>query len=383
MQIERDGHYLDGQSARRQLAKIRLTQTGLQIDIENGTTISWPYNEIRQTQGFYTGEQIRLERGEETPETLLISDTDFLTDLHRLSPDWSNRFHNPATRKIRLKLTVLAAIGAIGVSIILYLWGIPALAALLTPYVPVSWEEQLGKGVIAQLAPPEIQCTEPTRKEKIDQILTTLTDTLPSHPYSFQVYITNKRMLNAFAAPGGYIVIFRGVLDETNTPEELAGVLAHEVQHVLQRHTTRTLLQHASTGLLLAALTGDVGGAMAFGLESARTVEILRHSRRNEEEADREGMRMLVAAGIDPEGMVSFFELVKRKGMESPDFMKYLSTHPSTDDRIERLKQMAARSQRKPQKLLEGYDWSDIVNICEKHRAPKNRALPLGFIDRP
>lgn len=104
---------------------------------------------------------------------------------------------------------------------------------------------------------------------------------------------------------------------------------------------------------------------MAFGLESARTLGMLRYSRQTEEEADREGMRMLMAAGIDPAGMIAFFEMLEKEGIDAPDFLKYLSTHPTTHGRIEKLKAMAGQSQPGFTKLLPDYNWSDIKKICE------------------
>lgn len=106
MRIEWQGHYLDGKTASRQRATIHLTQTGLQVTAENGQTIWWPYGEIRQAQGFHSGEQARLEKGSENPEALVIPDAGFLTDLHRVAPGMAARFHNPSRRKIRVPLTI-------------------------------------------------------------------------------------------------------------------------------------------------------------------------------------------------------------------------------------------------------------------------------------
>jgi predicted Zn-dependent protease len=200
----------------------------------------------------------------------------------------------------------------------------------------------------------------------IDEIITTLTAPLAnSPPYTFRVMVLNDTTINALAAPGGYIVIFRGLLERTQTAEELAGVLAHELQHIRQRHATRALLQYVSTGLLLAAITGDASGVTAFGLESARTLAALQYSRQNEEEADAEGMRMLLAAGVDPAGMIAFFELLRKEEKRTPGFLKYLSTHPSTEDRIQRLRSLASQSRGGPVKLLQGHDWRDVRNMCQ------------------
>ena len=109
--------------------------------------------------------------------------------------------------------------------------------------------------------------------------------------------------MNAFAVPGGYIVVLRGLLEEMRTADELAGVLAHEIQH----RAATALDQGAgaatiSTGLLITAVSGDVSGVMAYGLEGARVLGQLRYGCAAEEEADARGMQLILAAGLDPRG---------------------------------------------------------------------------------
>ena len=111
--------------------------------------------------------------------------------------------------------------------------------------------------------------------------------------------------INAFAAPGGQVVILRGLLEKTASPEQLAGVLAHELQHVYQRHTTRAILEQTATTFLLSAISGDLSGGLAWGLEGARTLGSLHYSRTHEREADIEGLRMMQAARLDPAAMIS------------------------------------------------------------------------------
>ena len=377
MKTDWEGYYLDGRSATRHRAAIRLMRSGLEVTTEAGT-LWWPYPEIRQTQGFYAGEEVRLERGGEIPEALLVSDAAFLTALHRVAPELATRFHDPAHRRSRAKLTLLAAAAVIGITTALYLWGIPAMAGIVASQVPASWEEGLGEAVVEHLAPPPKRCTDPALARAIDEITITLTRTLPAPPYTFRVAVVDNPTVNAIAAPGGFIVLFRGLVERTQTPEELAGVLAHEVQHIVRRHATRMLVQNASTGLLLGALTGDASGAMRFGLEGARVLGILRYSRYHEEEADLEGMRMLIAARIDPAGLVRFFDSLKEKeqGREGPTFLTYLSTHPSTADRVERLKSLAAQADGQWITLLPDLQWREISRLCHAAgESPGNSAV--------
>lgn len=362
--MEWRGCYLDGQTPHRQTAIIILTESGLKVTTEQGRAFFWSYREIRQTQGFYPGEQIRLEWGAPDPEILLISEEGFLNTLHHFAPNQVTHFNLPTRRQRRLKLAFLAAFLTVGFSLILYFWGIPALASMITPHVPLSWEKRMGEAIVAQWVPPESRCVGESQSAIIGDLLKRLTAPLPNVPYRFRVIVVNHPLVNAFAVPGGTTIIFRGLLARTQTAEELAAVLAHELQHHLQRHATRSILQYASMGLLLSALTGDATGGVAFGLQSAKTLGLMHYSRQNEEEADREGMRMLVDAGIDPKGMISFFEMIKKEGMEMPASLKYLSTHPLTEERIERLKSWAKESQGPFVRLLPEYEWQKISQIC-------------------
>lgn len=369
MQIEWHGHYLDGRTALSQRATIYLTESGLRISLESGRSFSWPYGEIRQTQGFYSGEQIRLERGGETPEVLLVSDEAFLISLRRFAPKLTEHLHDPQWRGKRALLVLAAAVATVGIVTALYLWGIPALAAIAASRVPVSWEERLGEAVISHLAPEQSRCEDPGRSQIIEKIMTTLTAPVRRSPYRFRVIVLDEPTVNALAAPGGPIVIFRGLLEKTQSAEELAGVLAHEIQHILKRHSTRALFEHASTGLLMAAVAGDLSGIAAFGLETARTLGLLRYSRRSEEEADAEGMRLLLAAGVDPAGMIAFFETMEKKNGEAPALLSYLSTHPGAEQRVEKLRVMAQGARQKSIRLIPDYDWQEMKKIC--HATPK------------
>jgi predicted Zn-dependent protease len=364
MRYDWEAVYLDGRTATRQTAVIRLMREGIEITPAGSAARLWPYREIRQTQGFYAGEQVRLERGHELPETLLVSEPAFLASLHEVAPHVGRRFHDPARRHARIRWTILAGAGAVATAVAIYVWGIPALAALVAPWVPVRWEESVGRAAMSHLAPPERRCDDPALARAIDETVTRLTAPGPPSPYTFRISVAKRPLVNALAAPGGYVVIFRGLLERTATPEELAGVLAHELQHVLHRHATRAVIQDASTGLLLMALTGDVTGPLAYGLQTARTLGDLRYSRRAEEEADTEGMKMMLAARLDPAGMIQFFERIGKEEGPTPSALTYLSTHPLTADRLERLKVMARDWKGTPEPLRPGQPWADLAKRC-------------------
>jgi Zn-dependent protease with chaperone function len=358
------GHYLDGRSAARRQASVRLAASGLEIALADGTRLWWPFRDVRQTQGFYTGEQIRLERGSPFPEILLVDDTAFLTALHTTAPGFGRKFHNPGRRRSRVLFTIGAALTSIAAGAVLYVWGIPAAAGLVAARVPVSWEERLGQAAVEQITASKRRCLDQEPEEAIGAIVKRLLDPQSKAPYTFRVIVVDDSTVNAFAVPGGQVVLLRGLVERARTPEELAGVLAHELQHVLQRHATRLLLQHASTGLLLVAISGDITGAMAYGIESARVLGTLRYSRYLENEADVEGLRMLLAADIDPRGMIAFFETLRAAERGTPAATRYLASHPLAADRVETLKQLAASHTKEFRPLLPGRDWTEVRRVC-------------------
>src|SRR5215510_8863587 len=126
---EWSAHYLDGQTAIRHPATVRLMQDAIEVTTASGWMRLWPYRDIRQTQGFYQGEEVRLERAGELAEAVVVSDPAFLHSLREAAPATAG-FHDPAGRGRRVRLTVMAGVAIVGITAALYLWGIPLLAAL-------------------------------------------------------------------------------------------------------------------------------------------------------------------------------------------------------------------------------------------------------------
>ncbi len=145
--------------------------------------------------------------------------------------------------------------------------------------------------------------------------------------YRYQFFVADDGSVNAFAIPGGYVVVHTGLLQLAATAEEVAGVLAHEVQHVEQRHSLRGMAQSLGLTAVLSLLVGDMGGLASVG----RDLLSLKFSRDHETEADREGLKLLVAAIINPAGMRDFFaKMAAQSKME----LGYLSTHPASAQRM-------------------------------------------------
>jgi len=233
--------------------------------------------------------------------------------------------------------------------------------------IPRTWEKEFGQFIATQLASPQTYCTDPHLTASVESLVHQLSLPLGNQPYSFHVIVVDRAIVNALAAPGGDILVFRGLLQRTDKPEELAGVLAHEMQHILLRHGMRLLVQQLSMAFAVAALSGDASGIMTFGLQAAHTLQTLSYSRSAEEQADEQGMRLLLRAGVDPGGMLSFFEKLNAK--HKPEFLPgYLSTHPSPAKRLQRLRHLAEDSSSSTATLLPGTNWKQIRSLCHPEK---------------
>jgi Zn-dependent protease with chaperone function len=364
------GHYLDGRTAARQAVTVQVVGAGIDIVFGDGHTARWPLGEIRQTQGRYAGEPVRLERAG-GPEALLVDDPAFAVALADAGGH-ARRFHDPRRRRRRMLLTVLAAAGVLAAAVALHAWGIPALSGLAARWVPPAWEDRLGSAIVEHLAPPGRRCPGATGQAALDRITERLVRAAGPVPYRFRVVAVDVDVVNALAAPGGHVIVFRGLLERSASPEALAGVLAHEIQHVLYRHATRAILQHASTAIALTAVAGDASGAIGVALDGASVLGAMAYSRAHEAEADRAGMTLLLSAGVDPAGMIGFFDA--RDGAP-PALVRYLSTHPPSAERVRALRALLPPEPRTFVPVLDEEAWAAVKGMCGPRRAYDRRAV--------
>ena len=380
MSTARTAHYLDGRTATRHRVTLTISPVALQIAMPDGSSKQWPYGDIRQTQGTYRGEPVRLEFGPEPAEAVVVASRALLTEVHTAAPALAQHFHNPSWRQTRLAWTLGAGLGVILMLIGLYRWGIPGIASAATPYVPTTWEESLGRKIVEQLAPETQQCRDPNRLRKIDEVVQTLAATHPSSPYRITLSVVDNPGINAFAAPGGQLVILRGLLEQTTSAEQLAGVLAHELQHVYLRHSTRAILEQTAGTLLLTAVSGDLSGGLAWGLQGAQTMGSLHYSRTHEEEADIEGLRMMQAAHLDPAAVIAFYGTLQKSEQDHAGPPDFLSTHPDMGRRLATLLALAGPTPTDARPLLPGEDWMDIRSLCRiqaaRRSSPDSADLP-------
>jgi len=220
-----------------------------------------------------------------------------------------------------------------------------------------SIEENIGRSIYRNLQNAGVIISDPEVQEYIQSIGLRLASHAQDEGETFQFFVIDDKAINAFALPGGYIGVHSGLLLATVTDSELAGVMAHEVSHVTQRHISRAVFANRNASILnMAALLGailvgvatGVGGDVLQGVvmtsQSLGIQQQINFTRANEYEADRVGVTLLHEAGFDPQGMPDFFETMSRlTGISSRHIPEFLMTHPVGTNRIAETRGRAAQ----------------------------------------
>lgn len=253
------------------------------------------------------------------------------------------------------------AVGALSLYLLFLL--LPRLVSLSAPLIPLSWEQELGKHVAQSIAAADT-CNAPDGQKALEQLAERLAQHMKRDvPYDIRVIDTPQRM-NAFAAPGGYIVIYNSLIENANSPDEVAGVLAHEMAHIELYHTTQSVLRAAGLSLTLKLMLGDTGLDRLAGVLTQ-----MRYSRHDERAADIMALKVLKKAGISHQGLAGFLKQIQKmpihKAMEEQaSWLGYLSSHPKTEERIALIMNTEPYETSGP--ALPPTQWQALRRICSQ-----------------
>ncbi len=209
-------------------------------------------------------------------------------------------------------------------------------------------EAQLGRAIMRDIRRSGAVVEDPLINEYVNEIGNKIAAQTNDGDIDYTFFVVDDSRINAFALPGGYIGVHTGLLEATRNEDELAGVLAHEIAHVSQRHIARAIHANSrqsllSTAIMLGALiagvaggSGDIVQAGAAVAQGTAAQQQINFTRSNEHEADRIGIASLAGAGFDPHGMASFFSVIAAQTNTAPNerLPEFLRTHPVTTDRI-------------------------------------------------
>ncbi len=349
----------------------------LLITEDGAERAAWPLTEIRRLRDQAGPEGIVLKQlGLENLARLYISDPE-TTRLLLARCAAPLRKERPIKRG-KILLWSLAAMAS--VALILFVL-IPSLADQMAERLPPQGERALGETTFEQIRSalsedpvlPLAVCETAAGVAALNAMAERITLGVElDHPLQF--HVLDDPMVNAFALPGGIIVFFRGMLEATDSPDELASVMAHEIGHVVSHDPTRHALRSAGSIGILGLLLGDFAGGAVVLLLTEKLIAA-NYSQTAELEADAFGLRRLEAAQIDPEAMALMFTRLQQseggdpegKGEDEADtvgYLRYFLSHPLTQDRISIVRQEALPAGETTPSLTQD-QWQALKSICD------------------
>lgn len=216
--------------------------------------------------------------------------------------------------------------------------GIIAAARTAIRSVPMSVDEQIGRAALpAVLSEFGKEVRSPEALDAVQGIVDRLAPHAAIQGVNYHVVLVDSDVVNALALPGGTILVFRGLVDEMESTEQLSAVLAHEMSHVTLRHHLTQIARSVGIVAAVNIVVGDVGGIVAIGSEVLQNAAMNNYSQTQETEADLEGARMMHEAGVAPQAMIQMLHHLPAAHL--PGALSWMSTHPDSTERIQSVQQ--------------------------------------------
>lgn len=346
----------DGETAAIHEVEVEVSSWALSFRLGEEPQI-WRFSEIEVEP---LGDQIRLKRRGQGARLTVAADDWRAATAADAAP--VARRHRRRERRLVVGLAAAAA------AILLFVFvGVPLASGPLARLTPPPLEARLGETYAAQLQFAFPTCAGEAGQDILHAFGDRLEDGMDS-PFNILVEAVEAPMVNAFALPGGRVLITDDLIAEAQTPDELAAVIAHEAAHVEQRHVMQAVWRSLGLGLILDAVVGGGTGAGQQAVLLAGSVTELRYSREAEAEAEAEadarGQAILQNLGFSSEGMAPFFRRLagdEQRGEKAAGVMEFLSTHP---DSLRRADSSEARAQ-SGAVAFTPEEWRTIKAACE------------------
>lgn len=362
--------FMDGETARVQRVQLEIVaasdRKALKITLPgDGGDVDWPLDELRLIPDQADQKAVVLGRVGDHPARVLVTDTHLAGQLSDLCPNLKRRHKDPNVLK---RLAILSAGAIASVALIVFVL-VPVMADQLALMLPAKGEKALGDSTFEQIRQALNEntefglplCEEPAGKAALDKMLARLNPGT-DFPYEISLHVLDHEMVNAFALPGGHIVLFRGLLQDAESAEEVAGVLGHEMGHVDHRDPTRLALRSAGSVGVLGLLLGDFAGGAAVLFLTEKLIQA-QYSRGAEASSDLYSHTLLNKVGLPTAPMADFFlRLLNEHGNED-GLLSHLASHPDLQGRADAA---IAASKAEPdfQPVLSPTEWQALQQIC-------------------
>ena len=271
-------------------------------------------------------------QGKNAQERLVIRDPELVSAIrkhfshHRFVGGWKHRVLGNTRNKILIFFSVLLTLIIAG-----YFWFIPWLGEKIADNTSKEWEITLGERMHQSLM----------GEYKVDTLRTELINTFFRElhydmQYPVSITVVDSKEINAFAIPGGHIVVYRSIINKMKQPGELVALLSHEVAHIELRHSLRNIFRSMARKMFLMMIFGNESGLAGFLINNADNLKGLEYSRALETEADNHGIDLMTSANIDPDGMLGLMKMLQKE-TEGNEPASFLSTHPVFTSRIDNI----------------------------------------------
>ncbi|TWU01609.1 M48 family metallopeptidase [Neorhodopirellula pilleata] len=325
---------------------VELRPAGVFARAPDGQEFLIPYRECQVEIGGFSGKMVFC-RGRDRNITIFCEDPRFVRSLSLASSGILDEQLQIGLRKQRGENRRQWVIGTgllvgIVMACVVGYFAIRAGATAAVMALPISVDEKIGSAAMASMDLGGPRVTDDVVVEAMQSMVDRMAPEAAINGLDFRVSVVQSDVVNAFALPGGSMVVYTGLIENAERPEQVAAVLAHEMSHATLRHGLQRVARSMGIWAGVSMLIGDVGGLIGAGADLFQMATINSYSREQETEADREGVRMLHASGIDPTGMGEFFALLQHEHDEVPEIFSWISTHPDHAARIASVENMIA-----------------------------------------
>lgn len=343
--------FYDGRTARAHEAEAAVEGDSLRI-LADGREIVWPVRDL----------EVEIEAGEARVSSRREPDARLVLP----AADWSalagSRLDDRRRARRRKEIWLVGGLTATAVAVVLFVTvGVPALSGPLARATPVSMERRMGANFEAQIGAVFPACEEPAAQAVLDRLGRRVAAGADS-AFDIRVRAVDAPMVNAFALPGGAILVTGDLIRDAESPDELAAVIAHEVAHVEKRHVMQAVWRDLGVGMLLDLVVGGGTGAGQQAVLIGGQLTSLRHDRAAELEADARGQALLHQAGLSSRGMAPFFARLARSSGSGrfEEAAEFINTHPASSRRV----RAAEAAGRAGAPALTEAEWLTVRTAC-------------------
>lgn len=359
--------YFDGYSAVPHRVELRLGADAVSILPAADPPILWPYVDMHQLPDQAGREGLVLVKGDGHARLCIPPHLHDLNDALRAA--CPARPAVPVTGAMRKRLVGYSLLATGSVVLILFFL-LPLMAIQLARVLPPEGEKALGDATFEHIRVALDQiggdgvriCTNPAGDKALDRLEARLVKHIEL-PFPVSLHVLDSELVNAFALPGGHVVLFRGLIEAAESPDEVAAVLAHELGHVHHRDGTVGALRSAGSIGVLGLLFGDFAGGTVTLLLAEQLINA-RYSQAAETRADTFAHGLLLDAQISPEALAVFFQRLKDLYGDETGLVAHFQSHPELQARMDAARAVQADSGTFFSAALTSSEWASLKRIC-------------------